>query len=114
MAGQFTSFKKAGTLSSSFVSASSSSTSSPRPAKVGTPVVIESVAERLAKEAQREVDEYQRSLLEGDKQETGGGTEENPAGVTSPSKIVFKSWWISMLKVSGSIFQWNSTLLKKT
>ena len=54
------------------------------------PVVIESVAERLAKEAQREVDEYQRSLLEGDKQETGEGSEENPAVVTSPSKIVFK------------------------
>ena len=31
-------------------------------------MVVESVAERLAKEAQREVDEYQRSLLEGDKQ----------------------------------------------
>ena len=30
--------------------------------------MVESVAERLAKEAQREVDEYQRSLLEGDKQ----------------------------------------------
>ena len=65
VAGQFTSFKKAGTLSSSFVSASSSSST---PAKLETAVVVESVAERLAKEAQREVDEYQRSLLEGDKQ----------------------------------------------
>ena len=57
MAGQFTSFKKAGTLSSSFVSASSSTTSGSTPAKKESmPVVVESVAERLAREAQREVD----------------------------------------------------------
>merc|ERR1711971_602827 len=83
-AGQFTSFKKAGTLSSSFVSASSSS-SGPIPAKVEMPVVIESVADRLAREAKREVDEYQRSLLEGEKQ-----NEETHTGVASPPKITFK------------------------
>ena len=83
-AGQFTSFKKAGTLSSSFVSASSSS-SGPTPAKVEMPVVIESVADRLAREAKREVDEYQRSLLEGEKQ-----NEETHTGVASPPKITFK------------------------
>lgn len=73
------------------MSASSSSTSSgPTPAKKESmPVVIESVAERLAREAQREVDEYQRSLVEGDKPEVGDN-EETPTGVTSPSKIVFK------------------------
>ena len=50
-------------------------------------VVVESVADRLAREAQREVDEYQRSLVEeGDKPEH----ENTPMGVTSPPKIVFK------------------------
>ena len=89
MAGQFTSFKKAGTLSSSFVSASSSGSSGPTPAKVEMPVVIESVAERLAREAQREVDEYQRSLLEGEKPDAGDN-EETQMGVSSPPKITFK------------------------
>ena len=49
-------------------------------------MVVESVAERLAREAQREVEEYQRSLVEGGKPEN----EENPIGVTSPPKIVLK------------------------
>lgn len=88
VAGQFTSFKKAGTLSSSFVSASSSSSSGPTPAKVEMPVVIESVAERLAREAKKEVEEYQRSLLEGEKQEDG--LNEETMGVSSPPKITFK------------------------
>ena len=52
--------------------------------------MIESVAERLAREAQREVDEYQRSLLEGEKPEADDNEETHTMGVASPPKITFK------------------------